>query len=84
MMWEFIFFKREITTLYILLQIFYFYHQKILSVYMFMVFYQSNGSSKNLKSEVSKGITITLLLLLKKTHVYIKQNLGVGQITKGV
>ena len=33
---------------------------------MFMVFYQSNGSSKNLKSEVSKGITITLLLLFKK------------------
>ena len=43
-----------------------FFHQKVLSVYMFMVLYKSNGSSKNLKSEVFKGITITLLLLFKK------------------
>ena len=31
-----------------------------------MVLHKLNGSSKNLKSEVSKGITITLLLLFKK------------------
>lgn len=36
---------------------------------MFMVLYKSNGSSKNLKSEVSKGITINTLLK-KNSHVY--------------
>lgn len=49
---------------------------------MFMVLYKSNGSSKNLKSEVSKGITINTLF--KKIHMYIKQILDVGQIAKEV
>lgn len=64
-----------------MLQIFNFY-QEVLIVYMFMVLYKSNGSSKNLKSEVSKGITINTLF--KKIHMCIKQILDVGQIAKEV
>lgn len=73
-MWEFMVSKEKWATFYIyIFTNFQFLSPKTFWAVMFMVLYTSNGSSKNLRAKVTKGITIDKLLFFKKfTYVLNK------------